>query len=95
MQKHITLTKYLLSTEAYTNARVPLIYFTTSRLYFIPPYSPYGIVQGEIERLQGSDIVFAIKGLYQATTKTPYYTFMNVLLTTFKQIVKEDGYAQI
>ena len=92
MQKHITLTKYLLSTEAYINARVPLIYFRTSRLCFITPYS---IVWGEIQKLQGSDIVVAVENLYQSTFKTPQYTFMNVLLTTFKQIVKENGYEQI
>ena len=92
MQKHITLTKYLLSTEAYVNARVPLIYFSTSRLCFI---TPNHIVWGVIQNLQGSDIVVALEGLHQYTFKTPQYTFMNVLLATFKQIVKEDGYEQI
>lgn len=94
MQKHITLTKYLLSTEAYANAKVPLIYFSTSRLCFI---TPYGIVWGEIQKRQGSDIVVAVENLYQSTFKfkTSQYTFMNVLLTTFKQIVKENGYEQI
>lgn len=98
MQKHLMLTKYLLSTEAYANAKVPLIYFSTSRLCFITPYSiitPHSIVWGEIQKLQGSDIVVATEGLHQYTFKTSQYTFMNVLLTTFKQIVKENGYEQI
>lgn len=86
------LTRYLLSTEAYINAKVPLIYFRTSRLCFI---TPYGIVWGEVQRLQGSDIVVAIENLYQSTFKTSQYTFMNVLLTTFIQIVKKDRYEQI
>ena len=45
--------------------------------------------------LQGSDVVVALEGIRQYTFKTPQYTFMNVLLATFKQIVKEDGYGQI
>lgn len=97
MQRHITLTKYLLrtyllSTEAYVNAYVPTIYFSTSRLFV---HTPYSKAWGEIQKLQGSDIVFSIENIYQVAFKVSRYTFMNVLLSTFIQIVKEDGYEQI
>ena len=92
MQRHITLTKYLLSTEAYVNAYVPIIYFRTSRLFF---HTSNSKAWGEIHKLQGSDIVVTIEEYCQTIFKVPIYTFMNVLLSTFKQILKEDGYEQI
>lgn len=88
MQKHLMLTRYLLSTEAYVNARVPLIYFSTSRLYIMTSYTSGW---GEIQKLQGSDVVFSFEGIYQSTFTTSQYTFMNVLLATFLR-GKKDGY---
>lgn len=80
MQKHLMITRYVLSTEAYVNARVPLIYFSTSKLYI---WTSHTSGWGEIQKLQGSDVLFSLEGIYKSTFTTSKYTFMNVLLATF------------